>query len=100
MVETEKPSRLASQGVGGQEVLQGNKAGNNRLVPAKAAVRANGFRHISFLWEHPARDGRHFGRQSSLTFTRSAMFSNFVPVVVDAVWPDRIEIELRIEIQR
>jgi hypothetical protein len=31
---------------------------------------------------------------------RSAMFSNLVPVVVDAVWPDHIEIELRIEIQR
>jgi len=28
------------------------------------------------------------------------MFSNLVPAVVEAVWPDHIEIELRIEIQR
>jgi hypothetical protein len=31
---------------------------------------------------------------------RFAMFSSLVPTVVDAVWPDHIEIELRIEIQR
>jgi len=28
------------------------------------------------------------------------MLSNLVPIVVDAVWPDHIEIELRIEIDR
>lgn len=31
---------------------------------------------------------------------RTIMLSNLLPAVAEAVWPDHIEIELRIEIQR
>jgi hypothetical protein len=88
------------QGVGGNGVLRGNKAGNYRFVPAGAGVRAPCFTPISSLWEHPASAGRYFRQQLSPNLKRTAMFSNLVPTVVEAVWPDHIEIELRIEIQR
>jgi len=81
-------------------VLQGDKAGIYRFVSTRADVRGHGFRPISSIWKHPASAGRKFGQQSSPNFMRFAMFSNLVPAVVEAVWPDHIEIELRIEIQR
>jgi len=70
-----------------------DKAGNYRFVSAEVGVRALCFTSISSLWEHPASAGRDFGQRSSPNFMRSAMFSNLVPVVVDAVWPDHIEID-------
>ncbi|MFH1661204.1 MAG: hypothetical protein ABIG35_18025 [Pseudomonadota bacterium] len=46
----------------------------------------------------PAIVGRYSGQPPSLALKRYVMLSDLLPVVVDAVWPDHIEIELRIEI--
>lgn len=105
MVDADSPSLLASQEVGCRVlVVMGSSVVTKPVFTG--LFRQKGGRDSTNYAPHIISEGKPLLDLASSTpattiiFMRSEMFNNPLPVVVDALWPDHIEIELRIEIDR
>lgn len=68
--------------------------------PDSPAVTAHHLASILFPWEFPAGTGEVLPPFSTIHPRGKTMLLNLLPSVSDFTLPDRIEIELRIEIER